>query len=322
VFGAPISGVDQQPLVSVILCTHRRPRSLRVAIRSVLDQTFKNLELIIVDDASGDDTGEVVRSIAATDDRVRLLTNPRNLGLPASRNVGLRHATGEYVGFLDDDDEWLPRKLELQVSTLEAQPADVGAAWCFARWDHPGGSSTVRTLRLSGSEARRLQCVEIAMMQPLLVRRSAFDRVGGFDPEMRSSYDDYEWALRFAVVFRFVTVPEVLVVMHTTPGSLTSDFTDHITRIDYLLAKHGGWLDGAAISRWQLRRAQASARCGDRAGWARDVRRAIRARPLSVRAWLVLVAGSIAGPGAHMLLARLRNRFGRLVRSFWARDAT
>jgi glycosyltransferase involved in cell wall biosynthesis len=321
VLGAPMTAVDREPLVSVILCTYRRPGRLPVAIRSVLEQTLTDLELIVVDDGSGDDTSDIARSIAASDDRVRILINPQNLGVPASRNVGISHATGTYVGFLDDDDEWLPRKLELQVAALETQPTEVGAAWCFARWDHPDGSSTIRTLRLSGSEARRLQRVDIAMLQPLLVRRSALDRVGGFDPQMRS-YDDYEWALRFAAAFCFVTVPEVLVVMHRTPGSITTDFEDHIARLDYMLAKHGGWLDRAAISRWQLRRAQLSAQCGDRAGWTLGVRRAIRARPLSVRAWLVLIAGSIAGPGAHLQLARLRNRFGRLVRSFVAHKPT
>ena len=104
-----------RPLVTVILPTHNRSGLVGRAARSVLDQVYQNLELIVIDDASTDDTPDVLARLAAEDPRVRLLRNAVNTHAPGARNVALREARGEYVAFVDDDDEWLPLKLEYQM---------------------------------------------------------------------------------------------------------------------------------------------------------------------------------------------------------------
>jgi glycosyltransferase involved in cell wall biosynthesis len=108
------------PQVSVIIPTYNRPALLSEAIGSVLQQTYEDLELIIVDDGSGPETGEVISAVR--DARV-VAIRQSNAGLAAARNAGIRAARGEFVAFLDDDDTFLPKKLELQVPVLRDNPA-------------------------------------------------------------------------------------------------------------------------------------------------------------------------------------------------------
>lgn len=120
---APSAGPDvasadptlARPLVTVILPTHNRSGLVGRSARSVLGQVYQNLELLIIDDASTDDTPGVLARLAAEDARIRVLRNAVNTHAPGARNVALREARGEYVAFIDDDDEWLPLKLEYQM---------------------------------------------------------------------------------------------------------------------------------------------------------------------------------------------------------------
>ncbi len=114
----------QIPKVSVIIITYNRAQLLRTAGQTVLDQTFQDFELLIVDDGSSDDTGNTIKSF--NDPRVRYVKHAQNQGEGGARNTGMQHAKGEYIAFLDDDDEWLPNKLQLQVELLDSQPGQVG----------------------------------------------------------------------------------------------------------------------------------------------------------------------------------------------------
>lgn len=105
------------PLISVIIPTYRRALLLRSAIESVRKQTYSNIEILIVDDASDDNTGSVVASIVDT--RIRYLRHRVNRGVSAARNTGIREAKGTYIAFLDDDDEWREDKLAKQVQAIE-----------------------------------------------------------------------------------------------------------------------------------------------------------------------------------------------------------
>jgi glycosyltransferase involved in cell wall biosynthesis len=118
----------RQPLVSAVVPACNAARTLRAAVESILLQTVGDIEVIVVDDGSEDDTAEVARAIA--DPRVRLVSQA-NGGASAARNTGIRHARGRYVAFLDADDLWLPAKLERQLAVLRSRP-DVHAVHCGA----------------------------------------------------------------------------------------------------------------------------------------------------------------------------------------------
>src|SRR5438132_12765470 len=106
------------PTVSVIIATHNRARLLRRAIHSVLAQTFEDWELLVVDDGSTDNTETI--AVSLQDLRICYLRHEVNRGLSAARNTGIRISRGEYVAFLDDDDEWLPKKLERELEVFRS----------------------------------------------------------------------------------------------------------------------------------------------------------------------------------------------------------
>ena len=112
------------PKVTVILPVYNRSGSLEDSMRSVLNQSFRDLELIVVDDASTEDLRPIVAAVA--DPRVRYIRQARNGGASVARNAGLAAAKGEYIAFQDSDDLWLPGKLKAQMAMLQAAPADVG----------------------------------------------------------------------------------------------------------------------------------------------------------------------------------------------------
>src|SRR2546429_9117536 len=118
------------PKVSVIIPTYNRAEFLCSAITSVLNQTFHNFEIIVVDDASQDHTREVMNSLG--DKRIRYIRHEKNKGVAATRNTGLVNAKGTYIAFLDDDDEWLPEKLQKQFNLLESCQNIVGVVYTGA----------------------------------------------------------------------------------------------------------------------------------------------------------------------------------------------
>lgn len=118
------------PLVSVIIPTRNRHLFLQRALNSVLAQCYNNLEVIIIDDASEDSTCKVINNYKLKFDKIKAICNDNRCGGAEARNIGIRAASGKYIAFLDDDDEWLPEKTLRQVEVLEDNP-DIGAVSCW-----------------------------------------------------------------------------------------------------------------------------------------------------------------------------------------------
>ena len=122
------------PTLSVVIPTFRRADVLARAVESVLSQNDEFIELIVADDASPDGTPQVLASLAAKEPRLKHVRRRQNGGTAATRNSGVVEATGEWVTFLDDDDEMLPGFLAAMRNSLASAPASVGFAWCGVRW--------------------------------------------------------------------------------------------------------------------------------------------------------------------------------------------
>ncbi len=118
---------EKRPTVSVIIPTYNRAHLLGRAIESVLDQTYQDFEIIVVDDASADETEEVVKSFG--DDRINHIRHQKNKGGSAARNTGIKAARGEFIAFLDSDDEWVPKKLEKEIDRLQTLSNEVGVVY-------------------------------------------------------------------------------------------------------------------------------------------------------------------------------------------------
>lgn len=193
----------EPPLVSTLLPVFNRVGSIARAIESVFDQTYRNLELILIDDGSNDGTSAVLERYR---DRATIIRQD-NLGPYSARNLALRHAHGDLVAFIDSDDAWLPDKLERQVPLMRP---GVGLVYgdieivTAPRDDAPrsvtSGFQRVRPHR--GDVLKRLVRGNFVPTCTVLVRRSALEEIGGFSEEMRISADYLTW-FRIAQRYRF-----------------------------------------------------------------------------------------------------------------------
>lgn len=186
----------QDYFISVVIPNYNYEKYVGEAIRSVLDQTWSNREIVVVDDGSTDDSVQVIQGFG---DKVRLIQQ-ENQHLSAARNTGIRAAKGNWVAFLDSDDLWHPRKLELQVAALRKHPD-----WAFVGGDvlDAGDYPDFSLESVQDEEASLRDFLAYTPMSGsvALVKRACFDKVGIFDPELRSSEDLDMW-LRLATAYR------------------------------------------------------------------------------------------------------------------------
>jgi glycosyltransferase involved in cell wall biosynthesis len=200
-----------EPRVSVIIPMYNREDFIVETIRSVLDQTYPNIELIVVDDGSTDDSRKVLKQFEG---KIRVLEHPGkvNRGQSAAINLGIRSSEGRYVAILDSDDLFAPRKIQLQVEYLENHP-DIGLVYGNGYYIDEEGEKLYPIYQIGHKEYSRPELVlldcYINIPSNSLIRRSVLDLVGGFDESMRSA-QDHDMAVRLAEVTRFAYLDEVL----------------------------------------------------------------------------------------------------------------
>jgi glycosyltransferase involved in cell wall biosynthesis len=212
---APSPG--SSPLVSVILPTYNRHHLVGRGIGSVLEQTYPNVELIVVDDGSTDGTGDWVREQFPA---VRYAWQP-NGGDASARNRGLELATGQLVAFQDDDDQWHPAKLARQVALLAGRP-EVGLVCTSNRTVDQTGQVVRRRWKTlhEGRVTEPLFQSVFVYTASVVMRRSVVEQVGRFDTSLPLA-SDYEFFLRASLATEFAAIDEPLVTRQRWPGSLT-----------------------------------------------------------------------------------------------------
>ena len=209
------------PKVSVIIPTYNCARYLPGAIESVLRQTYRDFEVIVVNDGSPDDTDSAVAPYL---DRITYIKQA-NLGAPAARNRGLAASTGELIAFLDDDDEWVPEKLRLQVP--EFDDAEVGLVYSDLRVVHDDGRVeesflATRPLAASGYIFENFLASGFILTSCVAVSRRCLEDVGDFDESMRSLQDFDLW-FRILRRWKAALVRRPLALRRLRAGNMTSD---------------------------------------------------------------------------------------------------
>ncbi len=222
--------------LSVVIPAYNVSDYILASVRSVLEQRFRDLEVIVADDGSTDDTSDRVRSI--TDPRVRLIRQP-NKGLSGARNRGIQEARGRFVGLLDGDDVWFPDKAQTHVDALNADPA-AGLVFSHQAYLDAAGDPTGQLLLCGRDDPplRKLLVRNSVGPPSVIVRRECFEQAGYFDEELRAN-EDWEWfvRLRYLTEFRFVLVPLPLCGYRIRPGSLTTQFEHHLTHARLAIEK-------------------------------------------------------------------------------------
>jgi len=238
-----VEQTGQTPIVSVVIAVHNGKEHLPEAVEGVLRQTLGDLELIIVDDGSTDGTAEYLRSL--TDPRVRVITNERNLGVYKSRNRGNAAARGEFLAVHDHDDVSSPDRLEKQAAFLRANPDHVAVSCWFT--NHRTGKLDSITRDPSDDLSARWHMLFRTPLphQGLMMRRSAFERLGGYDDSQRCAMDG-EIECRLAQIGKLCCLPEPLLDVYLREGGITVRRSEEQRRIcDGLSRKQMEMLLGA-----------------------------------------------------------------------------
>ncbi|WP_165569484.1 glycosyltransferase family 2 protein [Corallincola luteus] len=211
-------------LVSVIIPAYNRDNYIAYTIDSVLNQTLTNLELIVVDDGSTDQTRKIIESY--TDDRVTVLEHPGgvNRGQAAAINVGLKHASGEFLAILDSDDYWAPEKLETLVGHLQSHP-DIGLVYSNGFAVDPENQPIYPIYRDGHEEhndpARVLIDCYFLLPNNAVLRREIMTQVGEFDESLRAA-QDHDMAIRVAEVTKMAYLDLPLFFYRRHPDSISS----------------------------------------------------------------------------------------------------
>ena len=226
------------PRVSVVLPSYNRAHLLEQSMRSVLSQSFRDIELIVVDDGSSEDVEGVVRAV--DDARVRYLCHDTNRGSAEARNTGIAAARGAYVAFHDSDDEWLPGKLERQVALLDELGDSVAVCYTGMVKVREGNLRSFTVPHFAPEDAdtfvRALGLgVKGIGIGTCLIRRPVFDDVGVFDATFRR-WVDLELFIRIARTYRFVCIDEPLVRYVETDDAVSTHF-DHLVEAQRRLMK-------------------------------------------------------------------------------------
>lgn len=247
-------------MISVILPTYNREKLLMRAVNSVLKQTYADLELIVVDDASTDGTAELMAGV--TDPRVRYVCQERNQGACAARNRGVMLAKGEYIAFQDSDDDWAVDKLEKQLDYLNKTGADI--VFCAFRRYSDGKEDVFPPASLPEGPVsyRQLLLENLISTQTILGRKACFVQYP-FD-ETFPRMQDWELVLRLSQSCRILYMKEPLSSVYVQADSISRKPEAGLQALEKLLEKHRGELrrNDAAAKRFAVAMAVMTRQCG------------------------------------------------------------
>jgi glycosyltransferase involved in cell wall biosynthesis len=307
--------LNETALVAVITPAYNVGPWIGEAIDSVLAQTERRFQYIVVDDGSTDDTADIVRAKAAVDDRIRLVSTA-NAGSGNARNLGIRESTAPFVAFLDGDDRWHPDFLRSQLEVMERTPSSVGVVYCHTRVMLEGGQ--VVALRWQPAGACDLDKLLAENNPPhngssLLIRRSCFDEVGVFDTSLSSAVDFEMWlriATRSSTPLFWGNRRYLVDMRLMRTGCISSNRGARFAALDKVLAEYSPQMTRLHPGLAYVRPAVFAYRDGFddvASAWARQARKA-GANQLARNSWgASLLAWDQAGPAGRTRIRATRD---------------
>jgi len=228
-----------QPLVSVIIPTYNRAHLLPKCIQSVINQSYKNLEIIIVDDASIDNTEAVVASFP--NKYIRYIKNAENKGPARARNIGIKNAKGDFIAFNDTDDIWFPYKLEKEMDLYQE---GIGVVYCRMQRNFNQNKILMpfpSIKQLHGNIFHELAKCSFVATPTVIIRSDCIRKVGLFDEDLRIG-EDWDYFLRLARECNFAFCDEILVKSSLEDDSITKKASRNvdvsISSYQKILEKH------------------------------------------------------------------------------------
>jgi glycosyltransferase involved in cell wall biosynthesis len=238
----PEAAMAKDPTVTVIIPTYNRAHFIGRAISSVLSQTYSDFELIVVDDGSTDNTAKVVGGFK--DHRIVYFKHKSNLGISAARNTALRVSRGQYIAFLDDDDEWLPNKLSDQLDALAKAPSGVGAVYTqLRRVQKDRVKLGYRETPPEGYIHGQVLSRPVIYLSTLMLKRDHLEKTGVFD-EGFALAEDWDFLIRLSKHCRFRYIKTPLVIRYLTIENISLNNPIMPREIGKILTKHSGEIRG------------------------------------------------------------------------------
>jgi glycosyltransferase involved in cell wall biosynthesis len=225
--------------VSVIMPVYNRQDTVKQAIESILEQTYSNFELIVIDDASTDNTANVVRTL--TDERIRFYSHEKNLGGSAARNTGIKQARAKWIAFQDSDDMWRKDKLEKQVARIPKQLDDKPPIIYTSFYRFKNGKKEYipnkDSRKKQGNIHKELIEGNFISTQTVMLAKECLEAVGGFAEDM-PRFQDWELWIRLSEKYPFIWVDEPLVDVYYSEGSISSSQDKIVIAYENILQKH------------------------------------------------------------------------------------
>jgi glycosyltransferase involved in cell wall biosynthesis len=279
--------VIQDPLISVIIPTYNRARELTVTINTVLAQTYRQFEIIVVDDGSTDPTADVIQALIKQSDGARQTPiryfYQTNKGASIARNKGIAEATGNWIAFLDSDDVWLAEKLMWQVRAIKRFENSCGACFTNAQLVDRAGLDTTAFAHASKhyedmigivvdpapSLAKAFGCIWV---QTLLARSDLVQKIGGFDPDLQFG-EDYDFMFRLSLETAYCYVNQPLAVIertnsHIDPTMAPREWDKVEFRLRMQQHMHEKWLNLKSEYSESVHRTIIFKLMGTHSGWA------------------------------------------------------
>ena len=226
--------------VSIIIPTYNCARLIGRAIQSVLNQTYRDFELIIVDDSSTDNTDKIVKKFQEQDKRVKYIRHEKNRGGSAARNTGIKNAKGEYIAFQDSDDEWLPEKLKKQIEVFKNTSSKVGVVYT-GFWRIKDNEKTYIpqswVKQKDGNIYFELLKGNFVGTPTILIKKKCFKKVGMFDENL-PRLQEWELVIRLSKYYNFKCIDEPLLVSYYTSDSISANNDALIKAIELIITKH------------------------------------------------------------------------------------
>lgn len=231
--------MNQKPLVTAVITTYRRElKTVIRAVNSVLNQTYKNIELYVVNDCPEDNKLAINLEdalIKLNDSRIKYICHEKNAGACAARNTGIRSGTGEFVALLDDDDEWMPKKIE---TMLNAFNPDTGLVYSSFYLGDPHLGKVVTRGNKSGDIKKEMLCKNLISGTSMpMIRRECFENCGMFDVNLLSS-QDYDMWMRITLKYPVIYIDKPLTIRHFSDEGITTNNSKRKQGWDYFTNKY------------------------------------------------------------------------------------
>ncbi|MDR7666384.1 glycosyltransferase [Methanosarcina sp. Z-7115] len=229
---------ERNPGVSVVIPTYNRAHLISRAIQSVLDQTYQDLEIIVVDDGSIDNTGEIIKSFQDT--KLKYIRYNKNKGASAARNTGIKAAKGKYIAFQDSDDEWFPDKLERQMEVFGDAPPEVGVVYSgFYRIeaDKKIYFPSDRFTQKEGNIHNELLKGNFVGTPTVLIKKECFENTKYFDENL-PALEDWELWIEISKHYFFKYINKPLLYSYSTANSVNLNQNNMLKAHETILLKH------------------------------------------------------------------------------------